>query len=269
MLAKSLDGASIRFTHAEFGDGQWTTQDETILRTEVASATGLRHKIVTTDFDNTDEIATVNDGIGDVEVKNGFVLLKSSFLNTNMTSGFHVTEIGYYVRDLSATDDPETEEDETDPILYAICVRDMSEAPYVAPAATEAATFKHACHIYVGDEADVTAIIAANMEEVSKPYVDAHIQRTDNPHDTTKEHVGLGRVPNVYTHDRRSRKQMTLRISTERNRPDLTTKASGSAKKHSAQSSERFKRRSRRWLCIFLTRTTRTRSRRRRSRRHP
>lgn len=204
MLAEVLDGASIQFTHAEFGDGQWTTQDETILRTEIANATGLRHKVITTDFDNTDEIATVNDGIGTVEVKNGFVLLKSSFLNTNLEGGFHVTEIGYYVRNLSAEDDPATEDiDETDPILYAVCVRDQSEAPYVAPASVEASTFKHACHIYVGDEADVTAIIAANMEEVSKPYVDAHIQRTDNPHSVTKTQVDLGRVRNEYMRDLR------------------------------------------------------------------
>lgn len=203
MLAKILDGAAIRFTHAEFGDGQWTTQDETTLRNEIATATSLQHKVVTTDFDNTDDIATVNDGVGEVVVHDGFVLLRSSFLNTNISSGFHVTEIGYYVRDLTATDDPETEEDETDPVLYAVCVRDISEAPYVAPASMEAATFKHGCHIYVGDEADVTAIISANMEEVSKPYVDKHINDMENPHNTTKEQVGLGSVPNVDTHDQR------------------------------------------------------------------
>ena len=203
MLARILDGASIRFTHAEFGDGEWTTQDEASLRTEIASATELRHRVVTTDFDRTDDIVSEIDNIGEVEVKNGFVLLKSSFLNTNLESGFHVTEIGYYVRDLSAEDDPETDTDETAPILYAVCVRDRSEAPYVAPASVEASTFKHACHIYVGDEADVTAIVTANMEEVSKPYVDAHIKRTDNPHEVTPGLIGLGRVRNEYPHDSR------------------------------------------------------------------
>ena len=200
MLAKTLNGAPVRFTHAEFGDGQWTTQDEQILRSEIADATELRHPIITTDFDRTDDIVSEIDNIGEIEVKDGFVLLKSSFLNNTLESGFHVTEIGYYAH--NPEDDQETEDmDETEPILYAVCVRDQSESPYIAPASVEATTFKHACHIYVGDEADVTAIISANMEEVSKPYVDAHIQRTDNPHSVTKDQVDLGNVPNVTTND--------------------------------------------------------------------
>ena len=201
MLAKTLDGASIRFTHAEFGDGEWTTQDESALRAEIAAATELRHSVVTTDFDRTDDIVAEIDNIGEVEVENGFVLLKSSFLNNNMTSGFHVTEIGYFAR--NPEDDPETDEDETDPVLYAVCVRDRSESPYVAPSDVEATRFNHACHIYVGDEADVTAIISANMEEVSKDYVDEHKNNKENPHDVKPGQIGLGRVRNEYPHDSR------------------------------------------------------------------
>ena len=204
ILARALDGAQIQFTHAEFGSGQWTTQDDEQLHRDIAAATSLRNPITGADFDDTDQIEPIGDGTGTVTVENHFVLLSTQFKNTGVTNGFHITEIGYYVRDLAATDDPETEEvDETEPFLYAVCVCDWSEAAYVAPQDVETATFKHECHIYVGDVADVTAILSNYIDAAPLELVEDHIRKRNNPHGVTKDQVELGHVPNVATHNQR------------------------------------------------------------------
>lgn len=272
VLARALDGAQIQFTHAEFGSGQWTTQDDDQLRRDISAATSLRNPLAGADFDDTDQITPIGNGVGTVTVNNNFVLLSTQFNNIGNTNGWHITEIGYFVRDLQRSTEFEKTADQTitsgkvystfsavqpanlnasnlssyyekegdtrynltadteldssktyytktdvvspdtdelatyyepAPFLYAVCVNDWSEASYVAPASVQAASFKHQCYVYVGDVADVTAILSNYIDAAPLDLVEEHIQRRDNPHGVTKNQIELGSVPNVPTNDQR------------------------------------------------------------------
>lgn len=174
------DGGSLIFTKAAFGAGFWTTGDENALQAEIATATELRsEKLSGITFDEID-----------LSVEN-LVKLTASFSNNNLTSGFHVTEVGFFAKG------GESQEE----VLYAICATDLSTAAYVPPKDERVAQFDYACYIYIGDAANVSAVLSQISEYASETALTDHIEKRDNPHEVTKEQVGLSEVPNVSTNN--------------------------------------------------------------------
>lgn len=186
-LMGSVIGAEsvLNFTKIQFSDGHdWHTLDLNMLREEIYNATELHHEpLAEVSFEGED---------GSVQGETGLALLKSTFSNASMESGWHVTEIGVWAQD---------GDDDTSEVLYAVSALDLSKAPWIPPADEIVSTFDFNVYVYVGDETDVTAVLTVNAEKASQADLDAHKDRRDNPHEVTKDQVGLGNVPNVTTND--------------------------------------------------------------------
>ena len=88
-------------------------------------------------------------------------------------------------------------------ILYAVSAVDLSKAAWIPPYDESVATFAYDVYVYVGDVADVTAVLSLNAEKATQSALDDHIYNYNNPHKVSKETVELGNVPNVKTNDQR------------------------------------------------------------------
>ena len=170
LLRRALTGETINFTKMQLGNG--TNQDP-------ESATALVNPFLTVEFSECT--------VGDV-----FVTLKTSFTNSNVSTGFRVTELGYFATD---PDDSEAE------ILYAIGYEDPSTADYIPDNTDRILEMKLDNMVYIGDAENVTAAISGSLVYATKEEFDEHTGDTTNPHQVTAAQVGLGNVPNVSTNN--------------------------------------------------------------------
>lgn len=176
LLQKVLAGStSMKFTKVEFGSGDYQ---------EPLSATGLANKIIDAYF--TDE-ASIGEKGTEIE---GYVTLNTSFINNTVESGFHITEVGFYVAD-----------DEGSEILYAIGYEDSSKADYVPGMDERIFEYQLEALIFIGDTENVTAAISESLSTVTQADFKAHVEDKNNPHEVTKAQVGLSDVPNVSTNN--------------------------------------------------------------------
>lgn len=170
LLMRALAGvADVSFTHLQIGNG--TDAGE--------SATSLSSAQLTAAFAS----ATIGEN---------FVTLVSEFNNSEVQAGFRTTEIGVLARD---PDDAEAE------ILYGYAYVDDDEADYV-PASTEYSLEMHMdVLVYIGEAENVSAELSQALSYPSRAEFNAHLADQTNPHNVTKDQVGLGLVPNVATND--------------------------------------------------------------------
>ncbi|MBR1631716.1 MAG: tail fiber domain-containing protein [Paludibacteraceae bacterium] len=128
--------------------------------------------------------------ITSIEIGDGCAELEGSFDNGTLNNSFYATEFGVFAEDPDAGE-----------ILYAYANAgdDATLIPAYSTNSFELTTFKLV--VVVGDAEHVTAVIGEYSGYTTKEEFDAHVHDTDNPHGVTKEHVGLGEVPNVSTNN--------------------------------------------------------------------
>jgi len=119
-----------------------------------------------------------------------FVKLTGTFSNASIQTRFRVTETGVFIVD---------PDDNTKEIMFAYGYVDEEESILVPAVTDYAFETTDAVMVYVGQTQNITAIISQSMTNVTKAEYDAFVARRDNPHQVTKEQVGLGNVPNVNT----------------------------------------------------------------------
>lgn len=174
----------ICFRYLSIGDGEKATDSS-------GSATDLSHTRLS-------EIPLVDWNLD----QDGYVHIKATYNNVDVTSGFAATELGVFV---SAEPPDTTAVPPTDPptMLFAYGYAEPEKADYVpagGQAGESAVETKMEIVIYVGSVRDVTVNVVS-LTYVTQTEFNAHLQDTSNPHSVTKTQVGLGNVPNVTTNN--------------------------------------------------------------------
>lgn len=170
LLLRALAGETITFTKIQLGNG--TAQDP-------AEATGLANPIITVELSK-------------IVVGTEYVTLTAQFSNSSITSGFHITEAGFFAKD---------PDDSTKEILYALGNEDESSADYVPDKGNRILEMQFDALIFIGDAENVSAAISSSLVYASKEDFDKHTGDKNNPHSVTKQQVGLGNVPNLAPSD--------------------------------------------------------------------
>lgn len=170
LLLRALAGETINFTKIKIGNG--TAQTST-------AVTDLANPLLTAQ-------------ISKITIGEEYVTLTSSFTNGSVTSGFHITEAGIFAED---PDDAGAE------LLYAIGTEDESMADYVPSNENRILEMQFEALVFIGDTENVSAAINSSLVYATATEFKSHTDNTENPHSVTKEHVGLGNVPNVETND--------------------------------------------------------------------
>lgn len=170
LLLRTIAGeAAIDFTAVQLGNGADAGE----------SAAALSNPLMTVELSK-------------IELGGIFVTLTSTFSNSTVTAGFRSTELGVLAKD---PDDPERT------LLYAYAYTQDDQADYIPASADKVLETQLDVLVYIGDAENVTASISESLVYVSKAEFDAYKDRRDNPHQVSKEQVGLGNVPNVATND--------------------------------------------------------------------
>lgn len=170
LLLRALTGETITFTKIQLGNGPAQAAKDAI---------GLVNPLLT--------VALSKITLGD-----DYVTLTAAFTNGSVTSGFHITEAGFYAQD---------PDDSTKEILYALGNEDESTADYMPNNANRILEMEFDALIFIGDAENVAAAINSSLVYASQSEFGAHTGNVQNPHSVTKEQVGLGNVPNVSTND--------------------------------------------------------------------
>lgn len=172
LLLRSLAGeTTITFTQLQLGNStEWGDAEE-------VQATQLKNPIITIPF-------------SDCEKKDDYIFLTSVFSNTEMDSGFRITERGFFAKD--------SEEKE---ILYAVGIEKEETADYIPSKSEKVFEVELESMIYIGDSENVTAVLNESLTSVSRAEFKSHVEDFQNPHKVTKALIGLGKVPNVATDD--------------------------------------------------------------------
>ena len=186
MLLNFVAGNKIKFTKAVFGNGDYRLAegDKELPR--------IINPLQSCEFDSTPEIKT------EQSVAQSVAKLSATFNNKKVESGFHVTEVGYYAK--LVTKNGSGEDVEGDEALYAIGNANSSEADYVPSKNERLVEVTYDGLVYIGD-ADVSAVLSENSQYTLQKDFNAHIRDKNNPHEVSKEQVGLSEVPNVSTND--------------------------------------------------------------------
>lgn len=133
--------------------------------------------------------------IDSITVSDSNATLVGIYSNNDLESDFTWTEVGIFCQD------PENESEE---VLYAYghYVLDQGGEPeaHIPSSTTQAFEIKLTYTIYVGDISDIRALIPGSLYATKQALQD-HMDDTGNPHEVSKEQVGLGNVPNVATND--------------------------------------------------------------------
>lgn len=119
-----------------------------------------------------------------------FITLSGVVNNADIEARFRATETGVYIQNPN---------DESKKILFAYAHIPDDEATVIPAANDYAFQMTENVSVYVGSTKDVTAIISESISTVSKAEFLQHTKNTNNPHQVTKEQLGLGNVPNVST----------------------------------------------------------------------
>ena len=170
LLLRALTGETITFTKIQLGNGP--AQD-------ARTATGLVNPLLTVELSK-------------IEVGEEYVTLTAAFTNGTVASGFHITEAGFYAKD---------PDDDSKELLYALGNEDESTADYVPNNANRILEMEFNALLFIGDAENVAAAINSSLVYASAADLEAHTGNVENPHNVTKEQVGLGNVPNRSTND--------------------------------------------------------------------
>lgn len=171
LLLRAIGGETIAFTRFKIGNGE-------LSETEIAGMLDLINPLVEFPINEIDTSQT------------GFVKLTGTFDSTYITSDFRWRELGIFCKGEDGVE-----------VLYAYSNDGANAGMLKANAADVVAEQTVALVIAVGDATSVTAILSESVLYAPKTEFDAHVSNKKNPHEVTKEQVGLGNVPNVATND--------------------------------------------------------------------
>lgn len=147
------------------------------------------------DGHNLDDLinAIVAFGISEVDDTNeGYLTVNGHFDSTDVPSDFKLRELGLFCKG-------------EDNVEHLYCyVNDGNNAGTVKANESDVAS-EHdiTLVIAIGEAEHVTAIISEGTLYASKEAFEAHLHDNNNPHNVTKEQVGLGNVPNVATNNQK------------------------------------------------------------------
>lgn len=172
LLLRTLAGETkITFTKLKLGNSTaWLDGSET-------TATELKNPIKEVDFTK-------------YTVEGGYISLAAQFNNTDISAGFHITELGFFAKD----------SDEVE-YLYAIGLEKEDNADYVPGYDERVFELELGGMLFIGDSENVTAVLNDSLTNVTVEDFKKHIEDYENPHRVTKNQVGLGNVPNVPTNE--------------------------------------------------------------------
>lgn len=166
MIARAMYGDSITFTKIVLGNG---VQDAT--SSEMVNP-------------------LVNVGITKMEKLEGRVVLTGYLTSSDIETSFYGTELGVYAK---ADDEAE--------VLFAYRYNQSDVDYYPATSSGRAIELTFSVVIQIGSAENVTAILIEGDTYAKKEDFDAHVADKDNPHDVTKEQIGLGNVDNKAIND--------------------------------------------------------------------
>lgn len=130
-------------------------------------------------------------GISEVDDTNeGYLTVNGHFDSTDVPSDFKLRELGLFCKG----------EDNIEH-LYCYCNDGNNAGTIKANESDVSSEHDITLVIAIGEAEHVTAIISEGTLYASKEAFEDHIQDTNNPHQVTKEQVGLGNVPNVATNN--------------------------------------------------------------------
>ena len=174
---RELDGEGIVFSKFKMGNGDLPENYKTLR--------DLMNPIVDVGITNLEKNET-----------EGYVRLEGVFNNSTSSNSFNWKEVGIFIKD---PDDPDND------LLYAyghVSLEENSEIAASIPAAgSEIYEVKLIYMVYIGEAENISAELAESSIYATKEEVQNHIEDIDNPHNVTKDQVGLGNVPNVGTDD--------------------------------------------------------------------
>jgi hypothetical protein len=169
-LLRTQSGDGIVFTKIKIGNGAAQS---------VATAEDLSNPLKTLEITN-------------ISVANQKASLSTSLNNANVEAGFRMTEIGVFAQD---------QDDSSEEFLYAYGMEPEGTADYIAASGDSVLEVEITIDVFVSNADNIAAIINESLQYPTLEMWWGHVNDMNNPHQTTKEHVGLGRVPNVYTND--------------------------------------------------------------------
>lgn len=165
LMLRGLCGEQIEFTKFKIGNGP--EQDKT--------AVDLNNPLM--------EIE-----ISKIERADTYVTLTGTFKNSEVEDGFSVRETGVFAKD------PDNEGKE---ILYGLwCEPDEGKADYVPASEDRVLETQLDVLVFVGEAENVTATLGESMTYVTVTTLKKHTEDANNPHNVTKEQIGLGNVEN-------------------------------------------------------------------------
>lgn len=167
MVVAALNGDSITFTRAVIGNATTAPANPTQLSDVVSP-------MVTASF------TAITEG-------DNFVTLAAVFDNLEVETGAYASELGLYAKDENDNEH-----------LYAYTY--VGENADYIPAHDSGRTVQIQMTIVVavGDAEDVDAVLIDAAAYATREEFEAHINDHNNPHEVTKEQVGLGLVENNY-----------------------------------------------------------------------
>lgn len=183
LMIRALDGEGLKFSKIKIGNGEMP-EDYLLLE----------------DLQN----PLIEVGIEEITKLEKYVKLKATMSNKDYDSGFDWTEAGIYVVD------PDGGEED---ILYAYSHYQISgdEKPLRVPAFnSNLVEIIHYFHVFIGELDNVTAILAESSEYAKKADLASHVDNQNNPHNVTKDQVGLGKVANVTAENQTPKFSATL-----------------------------------------------------------
>ena len=168
---RAIAGETITFTRFKIGNGE-------LADTDISALMDLINPLVEFSINEMDKSET------------GYLNLTGKFDSTYITSDFRWRELGIFCK---GEDDIE--------VLYAYSNDGENAGMLKANSTDVVAEHTVALVIAVGDATSVTAILSESVLYAAKTDFDAHVANGTNPHNVTKEQVGLGNVPNVSTNN--------------------------------------------------------------------
>lgn len=200
MIHAMNGGDGIQFSKVKFGNGECPENYKAL--------TELQNPVVALD-------AVIEERLPNE------IVLRTEMDDSQIDSGFFLTEVGVF------TTDPEGGDD----ILYAYghyqITHDFAAMP-IRPDDSGLMEFTDLIHVYVGDIEDITAVISDGTATVTKAQFLEHTQAR-NPHGMTKDDIELGNVPNVTTDDQQPTVTLPLVLTEINNGDRLSTIVSKAA----------------------------------------
>ena len=166
LQVKAMNGDSIIFTKIALGNGEEPS--------DISALTALNNQLYVC-------------GITNFENHTTYAIIHWFLDSQSVSSEFEWTEYGLFAKDSNNNE-----------VLYAYA---YDSNPQTIPSGDDSSItqIESDLNIALGDAENVSAVIGEYSAYASKEVVNEHISNNQNPHNVTKEQVGLGDVDNVST----------------------------------------------------------------------